>query len=372
MRIVYVLTSLGMGGAERQVLALTARMAGRGHAVALVVLRPRLDEEWPTTLEVVHLDLRKSPISLINALLRGRRFLRAFHPDLVHSHSFHANLFARMLKALVSGPAVISTVHNVYEGNQARMLPYRLTDGLSSRTTAVSMAVAERFTRLKAVPQAKCVVVTNGIDAAGFAPDAKRRFAVRDTMGAGEEFIWLAAGRIALAKDYSNLLRAFALVRAAHARSRLWVAGEGTGAEFERVKRLATELGLGDAVRWLGLRRDMAALLDAADGFVLGSAWEGMPLALGEAMAMEKPVVATDVGGVRELVGDAGVIVAARDSAALGDAMVELTGRSSEDRLRLGRAARARIEQGFGMDARADQWEALYGETLLEPVPRGR
>jgi len=191
-------------------------------------------------------------------------------------------------------------------------------------------------------------------------------------MGAGEEFIWLAAGRIALAKDYSNLLRAFALVRAAHARSRLWVAGEGTGAEFERVKRLATELGLGDAVRWLGLRRDMAALLDAADGFVLGSAWEGMPLALGEAMAMEKPVVATDVGGVRELVGDAGVIVAARDSAALGDAMVELTGRSSEDRLRLGRAARARIEQGFGMDARADQWEALYGETLLEPVPRGR
>ena len=67
-------------------------------------------------------------------------------------------------------------------------------------------------------------------------------------------------------------------------------------------------------MRWLGLRRDMPALLDAADGFVSGSAWEGMPLAVGEAMVMEKPIVATDVGGVRELVGDAGAIVEAKDS----------------------------------------------------------
>ena len=68
----------------------------------------------------------------------------------------------------------------------------------------------------------------------------------------------------------------------------------------------------------------MPALLDAADGFVLASAWEGMPLAVGEAMAMEKPVVATDVGGVRELVGDAGVIVPAKDPEALAKAMLAL------------------------------------------------
>ncbi len=93
----------------------------------------------------------------------------------------------------------------------------------------------------------------------------------------------------------------------------------------------------------------MAALLDAADGFVLGSAWEGMPLAVGEAMAMEKPVVATDVGGVRELVGDAGVLVSAKDSRALADAMIALMEMPADDRRKLGEAARVRIKQGLGV-----------------------
>jgi hypothetical protein len=93
---------------------------------------------------------------------------------------------------------------------------------------------------------------------------------------------------------------------------------------------LRSELELRDSVRWLGLRRDMPALLDAADAFVSGSAWEGMPLAVGEAMAMEKPVVATDVGGVRELVGDAGLVVPAKDSGALADAMQATMGEGRE------------------------------------------
>ena len=365
MRIVYVLTSLGMGGAERQVLAMAGRMAERGHAGARMVLRPRRKEEWPTTLDAVHLEMGRTPFSVLAGLARGRRFLKEFHPDLVHSHSFHANFVARMLKVLVPGPAVLSTVHNVYEGGWRRMLAYRLTDGLSRRTTAVSEAAAERFVRLKAVPRYKCVVLTNGIDTAEFAPRAERRAQMRTGMGARGEFIWLTAGRIAPAKDYSNLLRAFAEVRAARSDARLWIAGEAAGAEALTVRALAAELGLDDAVRWLGLRRDMAALLDASDGFVLGSAWEGMPLAVGEAMAMEKPVAATDVGGVRELVGDAGVVAPARDSEALARAMLELMRRTAEERQRLGRASRERIATQFSMDARADSWEALY-RTLLE------
>jgi glycosyltransferase involved in cell wall biosynthesis len=108
----------------------------------------------------------------------------------------------------------------------------------------------------------------------------------------------------------------------------------------------------------------MPALLDAADGFVLSSAWEGMPLAVGEAMAMEKPVVATDVGGVRELLGEAGVIVPSRDSNALAGAMLELMRRTPEDRHVLGCQARERIVSNFSMDARADEWEAQYRRLL--------
>jgi glycosyltransferase involved in cell wall biosynthesis len=427
MRIAYVLTSLGMGGAERQGLALAERMAARGHAVSLVVLRSRQPEEWPTSLHLIRLDMRKNPLSLLAGLAKARRFLRAFNPDLIHSHTYPANIAARLLKIFFPSAAVLSTIHNVYEGPWPRILAYRLTDPLCRHTTAVSQAAADRSVRLKALPARKSSVLTNGIDTAEFAPSPERRARLRAQRCAQEEFVWLAAGRIVPAKDFPNLLRAFALVRATVPEAQLWIAGEGAGdaadigeilgenqetfpsgakarlssAAFSaRLKScpntsrspecvfpqpvkpipftessyssayqvLAIELGLGASVRWLGLRRDMPALLDAADGFVLASAWEGMPLALGEAMAMEKPVVATDVGGVRELVGEAGVIVPAKSPDALAQAMLALMRSTPEARRSLGRAARERILKNFSMDAKADEWEALYRTLLAQKI----
>jgi glycosyltransferase involved in cell wall biosynthesis len=360
MRIVYVLTSLGIGGAERQVIGLASRMAVRGHAVALMVLRPAVAEQWPTELRVVHLGMCKNAASFIDAMAQGRRFLADFHPDLVHSHSFHANLSARLLKVFMPELPVVCTVHNVYEGGRLRMLAYRLTDGLARLTTAVSKAAADRFVQLNAVSREKCVVVPNGIDTAEFGPNRGRRDQARAGLGVEREFVWIAVGRIAPAKDYPDLLRAFHRVLEARPDARLWIAGDGDEAEFARLQMLAAERGLDEAVGWLGLRRDIPALLDAADGFVSSSAWEGMPLAVGEAMAMEKPVVATNVGGVRELVGDAGVIVTPKDSEALAEAMIDMMQRLPQDRQTVGCAARERVLSNFSMDARTEGWEAIY------------
>lgn len=373
MRILYILTSLGMGGAERQVLALGDRMALRGHAVALLVLRPRLDEEWPTQIGVFRLEMRKTPLSVIRAILRGRRFLREFKPDIVHSHGFHGNMMARLLHLVGTAPSPITTIHNVYEGGRVRMTAYRLTGRLSRLTTAVSAAAAERFVRMKAVPAHKWVVLSNGIDTAEFAPDSDRRALTRAKMGVSDEFVWLAAGRIVPAKDFPNLLRAFAQVRSQveagcprsvgsdlGKKTQLWIAGEATGPESAGLRALIAELNLSGRVRLLGLRRDLPALLDASDAFALGSAWEGMPLAVGEAMAVEKVVVATDVGGTRELVGEVGLLVPARDANALAQAMLGVMRMSSEERHALGRATRLRIAQSFSIDAKAAEWEALY------------
>jgi glycosyltransferase involved in cell wall biosynthesis len=365
MRIAYVLTSLGVGGAERQVLALAERMAARGHAVSLVVLLPRQAEEWPATLNLIRLDMRKTPASLLAGFNRARRFLRVFEPQLIHSHTYPANIVARLLKLFSTAVPLISTIHSVYEGPWPRMAAYRLTDSLSLCTTAVSQAAADRFVRLKAVPAHKCSVMTNGIDIAAFVPSSERRTRTRAEMAVGKAFVWLAAGRIAPAKDYPNLLRAFSLVLAANPAACLWIAGEDFGGEAAAVQAFSAELGFGNSVRWLGLRRDMPALLDAADGFVLASSWEGMPLAVGEAMAMEKSVVATDVGGVRELVSESGVMVPARSPEKLAQAMVAVMQTTPEERFLLGRAARERITTRFSMDAKADQWEAFY-QTVLE------
>jgi glycosyltransferase involved in cell wall biosynthesis len=343
-------------------------MTGRGHSVIVLLLRPRIDNEWPTDLKVVHLDMGKSPGTVLAGIVRARRLLREFRPDLIHSHSFHANILARLLRSFVRSPEVITTVHNVFEGGRMRMLAYRLTDSLASRTTAVSQAAADRFVSIKAVPARKCVVLLNGINCEQFEADAERRGQTREEMGAGHGFVWLAAGRLVAAKDYPNLLRAFRQVRGPFPEAQLWIAGEPAEAKLVKAadgrmvpaSGLVVDHELLERVRLLGLRRDMPALFDAADGFVSSSAWEGMPLVVGEAMAMQKPVVATDVGGTRELVGDAGIIVPAGNSDALATAMIGVMRQSEDYRRALGQGARGRIAKDFSMAARANEWETLY------------
>jgi glycosyltransferase involved in cell wall biosynthesis len=269
-----------------------------------------------------------------------------------------------MLRLTGAAPRPIATIHNFYEGGWRRMLAYRLTDGLSLRTTAVSHAAAERFVKLNAVPQRKISVVFNGIETAEFSPSSERRVLTRGQMRIGEQFVWLSVGRIVPAKDYPNLLAAFARVRAVEPDAELWIAGEAEAAEAAHMQALTADQAWGGSIRWLGLRRDLPALLDAADGFVLGSAWEGMPLAAGEAMSMAKPVVATDAGGTSELLGDAGTLVPARNAPALAAAMLALMRTPAADREAIGRAARERIYASFSMDAKTDEWESLYRAAL--------
>jgi glycosyltransferase involved in cell wall biosynthesis len=369
VRILYVLTTLGIGGAEKQVIDLAQRMASRGHFVALIVLK-HADEEWPVKLPVLRLNLPKTPLGIARGLGFAKKFLALFRPEILHSHTFPANIFARLLRLTLAtnrtAPVLINTIHNVHEGGWHRMAIYRITGPLAAQVTAVSKAAADRFVRVGAVSSSKMSVLTNGIDTGVFTPDRSRRRRIRARMGA-DVFVWLAVGRLVQAKDYPNLLRAWAQIHAANPKALLWIAGEGDAStlhlEEEESKFIASQ---DSGVHWLGLRRDIVELLDAADGYVLSSAWEGMPLALGEAMAMEKAVVATDVGGVRELVGDTGMIIPAGQSNALAEEMLKVMGMGEKARRALGRDARKHIEQHFSMSAKADAWEYLYA-GLVKP-----
>ena len=346
MRIVYALNSLARGGAEQLVTALAGRMAGRGHTVLVMVLKPAARGDLVCPVETVYLGFEVGMTRGVRGVRDAVRLLRGFKPNVIHSHSFHANILMRLVGAVTPGAAVISTIHNVYEGGRLRMLGYRMTDRLAVRTAAVCAAAARRFEEAGAVKH--CGVVRNAIEVERYTPDISRRAGVRAAMGIQDEFVWLAVGRDAPAKDYPTMLAAFERARERRPDVRLWIAGA------ERPEECT------EGVRWLGMREDVAGLLDGADGFVLSSAWEGMPLAVAEAMAMEKPVVATDVGGVRELVGDCGVLVGAADAAGLGVAITEMMGRSAKERGELGSAARLRIVAGFDLKARVEEWERVY------------
>jgi glycosyltransferase involved in cell wall biosynthesis len=365
MRIAYMLTSLGIGGAERQTIALAERMNARGHDVVLMVLRAQEEREWPAGVSVVRLDMKKSPFAILRGLIRGRRILRNFKPDILHSHTFPANLAARLLRLLGAAPTILSTIHNVYEGGVHRTLVYCMTDWLSVHSAAVSHAVAERAICDGVVPRRKCSVITNGIDLTEFSSELLAGLGVRRSMNPQNDFAWLAAGRDVAAKDFDNLLEAFKCVRMEFPHVQLWIAGQFAERRFAGREGESFE---SEAVRWLGVRENMAATLAAADGFVLSSAWEGMPLVVGEAMSMEKPVVATDVGGVRELVGETGVIVPPKDPTKLANAMLQVMRASEDERVAMGRAARDRILQHFNMASKTEEWERLYSSLLTPEV----
>jgi glycosyltransferase involved in cell wall biosynthesis len=190
-----------------------------------------------------------------------------------------------------------------------------------------------------------------------------------------DEFVWLAVGRFEVAKDYPNMLRGFAGARERCPQAVLLLVGRGSlQAETEA---LAQALGLGGAVRFLGVRNDVPELMSAADGYVMSSAWEGMPIVLLEAAAAGLPVVATRVGGNPEVVGDeeTGFLVPPRDSDALGLAMVRLMESSEAQRRSMGERGREHVRLHYGLDRVVDRWEELYREVLarkglaLTPTP---
>lgn len=375
MRIAYILNSLGMGGAERQVLAVAERLAARGHSVSVLVLCPQADDALSTPLPVEFLNARKNPWIALRCYRQATLVLSGFGPDIIHGNNYYGNLCARMLGRTLSTPnfrvPVVSCLHNVYEGGLLRMGAYRCTDGLSAANVAVCERALQRYVRLSARKLDKCQVIVNGIDLSAFTPDSGDSAEQRSQLNITDEFVWLAVGRVAAAKDYPNLLHAFARIHAQAPRTRLCVAGDGPPDYFYTLRRWAGEQHLDDAIHWLGLRHDIPALLDLANAFVLGSAWEGMPLAIGEAMAMGKPVVATNVGGVRELLGHAGLLVPPSDPAQLAEAMLAVMQMPAEMRARLGAEGRERIRGHFDIENTVLQWESLY-ESLVSESRLGR
>jgi glycosyltransferase involved in cell wall biosynthesis len=276
----------------------------------------------------------------------------------------HANILARLVRPVARVPVLISTIHNIDEGGALRMAAYRLTNGLADLSTIISQAAAQRYVRIKAVPQKDLRVIPNGVDTSRFQHRPESRERLRAELGVSGEFLWLAVGRFEVAKDYPNLLSAFASLRDNHGGAVLALAGRGV--LQEPMERMASSLGLGNAVRFLGLRRDIPDLMSAADGYVMASAWEGLPMVLLEAASSSLPIVATDVGGNNEVVLDklSGFLVPPRNSEALARAMQRVTNLPASELRAMGARGRTHVCEHYGLIRILDTWEATYRELL--------
>lgn len=373
-RILFVITTLTLGGAETQVARLATELKARGWTVAIACLTAPSAHTTRLKLhgiEVHSLDMRRG-IPDPRALLRFRSLVQCFNPDVVHSHMFHANLFARVARLICHFPALICTAHNLRETSEKggptwhKELLYRVTDHLADSTTIICRAAFDRYVRVGAVPAHKLQVIPNGVDAYFYSPSPESKSELRTSLNLDGRFVWLTIGRLVKQKDFPTLLRA--LQQFDQSDSLLLIVGAGP-LEAE-LRQECRRLGIKHRVRFCGTSEDLLSLYQSADAFVLSSEFEGLSSALLEAASTGLPAVVTDVGGNAEIVreGISGHLVPPHNPTRLAQAMRSIEETSIEKRREFSAAARQHCWANYRMDAVTREWVDLY-ETYLHRRP---
>lgn len=379
IRVLHLIDCLDVGGAERVVVNHLRAIDPRRFESLTCYFRHRgvlAEELVQAGLRVRHLrkDVVSSrfgrrlrwlllPVVALESavfVLRLARLIRSERIDVVHSHTFSANLWGRIANLLAGRRGMITTEHtkrNRADESVKRIVVNRLLVPLTDRVVAVSEEVAAAVARLQRVPARKLVVVPNGVplgDGAGSAPRA------REAGEAGEVTI-AAIGRLAPEKRLDLLLRAVALCRQQVPALRCLLIGGGR--ELGRLTALTRELGLEAAVEFTGEQRDVRRYFPNLAAVVNSSEREGLPLSLLEALAAGVPVVATDVGGNREIVRDGvtGILVPPDDAPALAAGICAVLADPARAR-RLAAAGRSLVRERYSQEAATRRYELLYEE----------
>jgi len=361
--VLHLCESSETGGAESMLISLVEGL-DKNRYRSLVCL---LSDGWlKVELEKRGIDtlVVPQPHSIdFHWLFRVYRLLRDRAIDIMHAHEFATNVYASVLST-VTGIPVIATAHgkNYYSDKWRRRAAYRFV-ARQSVMVAVSNDLKRFLTERIGIPPGSIRVVHNGIDLERYAV-GKEGTAVRDELGIGaDQPVVGTVGNLFAVKGQTYLLRACKLVAGVFPGFLLLIAGEGE--QLALLEREASELGIGANVKFLGFRDDVPSLLRAMDVFVLPSLSEGLPLSILEALALQKAVVATNVGGIPEIVqnGVTGFLVPPKDLEALAEKIILLL-RDPQKAADIGRAGRAKVEEGFRLGQMVGQYQALYEDQL--------
>jgi glycosyltransferase involved in cell wall biosynthesis len=379
-RILRVITRLNVGGPATHVLLADRGLRERGWQTLLLhgQVEPDEAEVDLSSVEEEGLPIRRiptlarpiRPVADARAFAAIVRAIRQHRPQIIHSHLSKAGLIARSAAMASSSAARVHTFHGTvfggYFGDRSSAAIVRAERFLGARTSRV-IALSERqrdeLVDNRIAPPERIRIVPLGLDLERFG--RLDRAAARSQLDEpSDAFLVVAIGRLVPIKRIDRLVRAFAILAGRVANARLAIVGDG--AERPGLEALVAELGLGSRVRFAGWQADTPAWYAAADVVALTSDREGTPLALIEAAAAGRPVVAGDVGGVADVVLDGltGFVVGPADEAAFADRLGRLAV-DPELRRQLGQAAPERA-RAFAGERLVDDLDRLYREILAE------
>jgi glycosyltransferase involved in cell wall biosynthesis len=385
VRVLHVITDLRVGGAERMLAKLARRLPAMGVEMEVVSLGDHgvLGAEIEAAgVPVAALGMRK-PLRLLSGVARLAAHIRRYDPAVVQTWLYHADLVGLLANRLAGGerPLAWNLRCSAIEPGSGKLATRIVRLALTRLSARPDLVIANSASGLAAheaqgYRMRDSLVLPNGFDLDEFAPDPAAGMALRATLGLGpnHRLIGMVA-RLHPMKDHENFLRAAAIALARHPGLVFLLAGHRCEPDGPLAAR-ASALGLGAAIRLLGQRDDVPAVLNALDVATLSSAHgEGFANVLGEAMACGTPCVATDVGDAAEVIAETGRIVPPRDPEALALAWLDLLARPSEVRRALGYAARRRMVERYEIGAIARRYADTYarlggpGPTVQAGLP---
>jgi len=369
IKILQLLVTMPVGGAEIMVADIATGLdPGRFEVVTACLGEPGpMGEELRRRgMKVVSLGLDLKRTSTFSLVWRVRELLKKIRPDILHTHLYHANLYGRIAALGLGLPGVVATVHNIYSRVKLhRCLANYLLARLAAYVLVFSPQVREDVRRYDRVPAARLRLLTPGVRLEEPNSGESKEEARRSLGVSG--FCLGNVARLEEQKGHDDLLMALPQVRGEIPDLTVLLVGEGT--RQAHLRALTQELGLPDAVRFLGTRRDISRILRALDVFVMPSRWEGIPLTLLEAMGYGLPVISTRVGRAPEIIqdGENGRLVPAGDPGALAGAILELY-REPQKREQWGEQARRTVREKYTLEHFLEQFAAIY----LELYEKGR
>ena len=356
--LLFVSTSLGTGGAERMLVKIMARLDRSRFEPCVVSLFDRgtmgaaLDDMG---IEVVCLQMN-SLWGIISAPFRLAGLIRRRRFAVIQGWMYHGSLLAWLGRLLAGSRAGLSfgirhTLVDVRQEHLNTQLVIWIVSWLARRADACmfNSRLSLYSHRAYGYRSRSMVVIPNGFEVAAYAPNPDRGRALRQALGLENHGVVGLVARFDPAKDHQNFLRAAALVHLRLPQTRFVLVGTNMTPENDCLASWIQDLGLKDAVILLGERQDIQDLNNMFDVACLSSWMEAFPNVIGEAMACGIPCAVTDVGDARDIVGETGRVVPAKNPKALAEAIMDLLSMPAEGRQALGALARARIVENFDM-----------------------
>jgi glycosyltransferase involved in cell wall biosynthesis len=368
MRLLFIFTGLDYGGAEKMLLTNCTYLITQGYPIKVVTLiKPQalISDFNALGIEVEALNI-KGYKDLLYALLKYKTIVKKFQPHLIHAHMVHANLFSR-IAAIFPGEKIplVNTSHDPnFKKNKYRNFLYRITNWRVDYITAISYESYKNYCDYTKVDTNKICYLDNFVDTDHFKKDSLQRIQSRKSLKIEGQFAWIAIGSFYEQKDYPNLLNAFKILVRDYPDVILLILGRGP--LENKIIEMVKDLGLQEKVQLLGVRDDVAGILNVADAFVMSSAWEGQPIALLEAAASGLPIVATDVGGNSSIVkGKNGFLVRARDHYELYKGMSKIMQMDQESLNQMGNESRLIVVENYAVSSMVKKFINIYS-TLLK------